>query len=80
MLGPPESALATPFVTVMSPNVKPETDLLNVAVTVNGDTFVGSGTAVDKTADGAVLSIVQIYDAGDASTFPEASVALTWNV
>ena len=59
----------------MSPSTKPETDSLNVAVTVNGETFVGSETAVDKIIVGFIESYVLLRVAAAVFPFPAASVA-----
>ena len=73
MLGPPERELATPFVTMISPNAKPVTSSLNVAVTVNGETFVGSVAVVDKTTDGDVESYVLL--SVTAAVFPPPTIS-----
>ena len=41
----------------ISVSAKPFTDSLNSTVTANGEAFVGSGTAVESDAVGAVVSI-----------------------
>src|SRR3990170_226662 len=47
-----------------------------LGLTIRRQLSVTSGTPSPSVS----ILIVQVYDAGDASTFPDASVALTWNV
>ena len=70
----PAKLSAVPPVTETSSIVKPVTSLLNVAVTVNGETFVGSVTGVDSANPGAIASYSMLSVAA-VLPFPAASVA-----
>ena len=59
-------------------NVEP--DSLEVKLNVADVEFVGSAGAEPIVVFGAVVSIVQVSAAGEASRLPAGSTARTWNV